>query len=682
MRSVPAPYGAVPAQGRPERSSHVGIIIASAGLCCAVLCSLSVLSPDNRAGWSSLLGVAGRGWARRTGGAPRQQELSDVFTAPIENAARSLGDSLARAVKDGSTLSSLDQEQGVPTWQDSAELSVGAVDTAGDYKCFIESDFYLKYMRTCCKTMYWPPSAQSALPELMTLPLSPAQSPADLGQPFGVRFRYFLGDGNDIVFNGGTDDTIRFINRFFGYEIKTTPVKHRFTRKAQAYVNGEPLAHILYQDVLHLMPQSLPNYEGITAVDVASLPQGESTVIYDDVPPGNHWDPTEHEVASPGFRLKYCEAADHLGDLNGGLPMKIRPADCDQIAKKYNMQCKCGNIFFLGWVWPKAEENIYEKSLMRMDKLALHACPKAPPTRALPMPRIAPNPQPPADPLSACKDAPSYDAAAQNWYYNKQDGTRMVRHWCPSAYAPQEQWYKYQRYVPRTNNNLPAPPINDFDFLNSFGRDYYKESRAKGRYDANAGTFDDFTLGNFGAQAYKYSAGIKKAAFDDFALGSKVLILSRLCNFAHMFSHVNCWLPTSQKDTHTHMNTCTHTQTRTCTRSCTHTDTHTSLHLHARTCTYTYTHLHLHTQLYTRNTQTHTQPHFVLFCSVGVLNHSRCAATCNRIAVASTKQGLDHTCDKERIQSIHTCELSTCDMVPGEMTPACLCCRCRRPTTI
>jgi hypothetical protein len=41
------------------------------------------------------------------------------------------------------------------------------------------------------------------------------------------------------------------------------------------------------------------------------------------------------------------------------------------------------------------------------------------------------------------------------------------------------------RYVPRTNNNLPAPPINDFDFLNTFARDYYKETRAKARYDAN-----------------------------------------------------------------------------------------------------------------------------------------------------------------------------------------------------
>ena len=37
------------------------------------------------------------------------------------------------------------------------------------------------------------------------------------------------------------------------------------------------------------------------------------------------------------------------------------------------------------------------------------------------------------------------------------------------------------RYVPRTNNNLPAPPINDFDFLNTFARDYYKETRAKSR---------------------------------------------------------------------------------------------------------------------------------------------------------------------------------------------------------
>jgi hypothetical protein len=498
-------YGSVPTAGK--RRVRFAVTAAAVGAGCAVLGALAAvtLPPASR---PALL--------QWRGGAARQQELSDVVTAPLERVARSLGNTLARAVHDGSALSTLEQEQGVPTWEDPAALTAGTVATAGDYKCFIESDFYLKYMRSCCKTMYWPPSAQEALPGLMSLPLAPAESPADLGKPFGVRFRYFLGDGNDIVFNGGTEDTIRFINRFFGYDIKTTPVRHRFTRKAQAYVHGEPVAHVLYPDLLHLMPQTLPNYEGITAVDVSSLPKGESTVIYDDVPPGNHWDPEEHDVASPGFRLKYCEAADHLGDLNGGLPMKIRPADCGAIMEKYNMRCKCGNIFFLGWVWPKAEENIYEKSLMRMDRLALGACQAAPPKEPVPMPKIAPppgggsKPEAPADPLQACKDAPSYDPAAQNWYYDTNDGTRMVRHWCPSVWVPQEQWYKYQRYVPRSNNNQPAPPINDFDFLNSFARDYYKESRAKARIDANTGLFDDFTLGNFPAAANIYSHGEKR----------------------------------------------------------------------------------------------------------------------------------------------------------------------------
>ena len=465
-------YGALlpaPEAGRAQRGvgSVWPRVVAVAVLSCAALAAgLAALAGQTEV--SALLEYT---YISR-GRAARRQQLTDVLTAPIENVARALGDSLAR--QDGSTTSSLELTD-VPTFGKVGSTSTCAA-TAADYKCVLEGDYFLQYMRSCCKTMYFPPCAQPLLPGLMSLQLAPAESPAEMGKPAGVRFRYFLGNGNDIVFNGGTADTIRFINRFFGYDIKTTPVKHRFHFKAATFVNGQPRIETKHNWV-HLMPSELPNYDGITAVDVSSLPKGEATVIYDDAPPtGNGYVPgnrfsqgaasiaTENsDVASPGFRLKYCEAADRLGNpkLNGGLPMKIHPADCPKILKEYGMTCKCGSIFFLGWVWPKAEENIYVESLMRMDKLAAGACSPAASMEPVPMPKIAPKPyQPPADPLRSCKEAPDYDPAAQNWYYDKKvtegGSVRMVRHWCPSVWVPQEQWYKYQRYVPRIKKILFA----------------------------------------------------------------------------------------------------------------------------------------------------------------------------------------------------------------------------------
>jgi hypothetical protein len=486
-------------------------VASSAFICAAALAAMLVLAP---ASWSSLM--------QKGGGAARQQELSDVLTAPIEKVARSLGDSLAQAVRAGKSLTLLEQnEDDVPTFKGVQPST--AVATCADYKRLVECGVFLKYMQEGGQTMYLPPSAQSELSCLEELPLAPVQAPASLGKPFGVRFRYFVGNGNDIVFNGGTEDTIHFINHFFGYDIKTTPVKHRFHRRAHAFGHTIPVNH---QAFLSLMPQELPNYDGITAVDMDSLPKGEAVAIFDDVPPGHSYDEWHfedgNEVASPAFRLRYCEAADNVGDLNRGLPMKIHPADCGRIMDKYNMQCKCGYIFFFGWVWPKAEENIYEHTVVRLDKLASSSCPVLPPAPKIPMQKIPLPPAPKGGPGSIAgkpetgceqymKGVPDYDAPAQNWYYDKPDGTRMVRHWCKSAYGPQEEWYRYQRYVPRTKNNLPPPPINDFDFLNSFGRDYYKESRARARHDSNAGTFDDYTLGNYGALAAARAWGVKQA---------------------------------------------------------------------------------------------------------------------------------------------------------------------------
>ena len=44
----------------------------------------------------------------------------------------------------------------------------------------------------------------------------------------------------------------------------------------------------------------------------------------------------------------------------------------------------------------------------------------------------------------------------------------------------------------------------------------HKHTHTQRRLDANAGTFDDFTLGNYPAQAYKYSDAVKQGAADAF----------------------------------------------------------------------------------------------------------------------------------------------------------------------
>ena len=427
-------------------------IATTACACAGLAVAFVVLSPPSGRVALAQHGQRAHRRQQRPSARARRQELTNVMTAPLEHVARELGNVLASAVEHETTLSSE-----VPAWGDAVEPA--AVPSSSAVKRLIESDFYLKYMRGCCHTLYFAPSVQKALSGLMDMPLSPVLAPAEKGKPYGVRFRYFVGDGNDMVFNGGTAETVKFINRYFGWNIKTVPASKNFLRKARANEYGLALSHDLYQETLGQMPESLAASGDVTAVDVASLPMGESTVIFDDVPPGNHWDPAEHDIASPAFRLKYCQAADHRGELNHGLPLKVRPGDCGTIYKKFAMQCKCGNVFFFGWAWAKAGENIYEKSVINLQSLVsqddlrsarLAPAPALSEARSLkaraPQPRqskaisghVPHRVQTKKDhTMRACKEAPDYDPAAQNWYYETQEGTRMVRHWCPSVWIPQ-----------------------------------------------------------------------------------------------------------------------------------------------------------------------------------------------------------------------------------------------------
>ena len=126
--------------------------------------------------------------------------------------------------------------------QQSAMLGGGAADTSTehasssdkneltgeDLKCYIEGDAFLRLVNSCCKTLYFGPGTDALLP--MDLADSPQAKPFTSGLPYGVRYRYAIGNGNDMVFNGGSRAAIEWMNRYFGFSIKTVEVcltKHR-----------------------------------------------------------------------------------------------------------------------------------------------------------------------------------------------------------------------------------------------------------------------------------------------------------------------------------------------------------------------------------------------------------------------------------------------------------------------
>ena len=121
------------------------------------------------------------------------------------------------------------------------------------------------------------------------------------------------------------------------------------------------------------------------------------------------------------------------------------------------------------------------------------------------------------------------------------------------THTHQEAWYKYQRYVPHTKNNLPAPPINDFDFLNSFARDYYRETRAKTRYDANAGSFDDFNLGNMPAKTWGAVVEPKRDHIDGWNLGKRTCVGASCFDSSHQ---ARSRTPHRAPVSHAHSRTC------------------------------------------------------------------------------------------------------------------------------
>lgn len=151
--------------------------------------------------------------------------------------------------------------------------------TEQDLVCYTEGDAFLRLVNSCCKTLYFGPGTDALLP--MDLPDSPPEAPYTSGLPYGVRYRYVVGNRNDIVFNGGSQAAIDWINHYFGFNIKTIAAtgfrgggQPGFAKKSTTYVPDARLPPESEYEGIHKMPKEIPLYEGMTVVDPKSLPPG------------------------------------------------------------------------------------------------------------------------------------------------------------------------------------------------------------------------------------------------------------------------------------------------------------------------------------------------------------------------------------------------------------------------
>ncbi len=181
-------YGAVDldiAQSRRQRNSgHAG---ALASLCVLALCCAGIIVVRQRGSPSALEEAA-------VPEDSRQQQLADVFTAPLEGLARSVGHAIKSSITDGADFSSPskstmaadpwsspthpvvdpfeDPTASIPTYDYSHPWSVSsgtassavlALPTAKEMECYFQSDWFMRLVRSCCKTLYIPPGPPFAL---------------------------------------------------------------------------------------------------------------------------------------------------------------------------------------------------------------------------------------------------------------------------------------------------------------------------------------------------------------------------------------------------------------------------------------------------------------------------------------------------------------------------------------
>eukprot|EP00961_Rhodomonas_salina_P028736 387727-Rhodomonas_salina.2 len=181
-------YGAVDTHSacpRQQRKYSRNLVGALAGLSVLVICCAGV------AVWHQHTRVALAEVAAHSEepSASRQQQLADVFTAPLEGLAKSVGHAIKSSMDaDASPKKTMAADPwnnptgpggdpfGIPTYDytnpygvttGTSSSTLGAPPTPEEFKCYFESDWFMRLVRSCCKTLYIPPGLSSSLQLLL-----------------------------------------------------------------------------------------------------------------------------------------------------------------------------------------------------------------------------------------------------------------------------------------------------------------------------------------------------------------------------------------------------------------------------------------------------------------------------------------------------------------------------------
>jgi len=260
------------------------------------------------------------------------------------------------------SMSTLEGQKTAPVWHAQGATAPPAPPASAlaiDYLSFFTSDMFAQMSDSCCKTLFFPPGHGERLP--MDL---------DLAGPYALRIRNFIGNRNTFLFNGGDEKTVAFINRYYGFDIKTVPVISGFKHRQSRMVVGDPSTPSAIPEAYALestvgatyyggLPDKLAPTEDMVAVDTLSLP-GASIIVY------NNW--PRVPTGTPAFIARYCQIQDPYKE--GGLPLKVEVTECPA-AESRGYPCSCGFINFVGWNWLGSNANIWDTSVVNGDDLSL-----------------------------------------------------------------------------------------------------------------------------------------------------------------------------------------------------------------------------------------------------------------------------------------------------------------------
>ena len=117
-----------------------------------------------------------------------------------------------------------------------------------------------------------------------------------------VRLRNFVGNGNTMVFTGGSLQSLLFINRYFFYRLETVPLSPGPFRRVDSQPIPPKIMGLNYKEI---------HQDGTTvsSVSLKSLPTG--TTIWYSTP-----------KSSPAFSIKFCQVPNKNPTFP---PVKVNP---------------------------------------------------------------------------------------------------------------------------------------------------------------------------------------------------------------------------------------------------------------------------------------------------------------------------------------------------------------------